>query len=408
MAISIYSKLPLSGSVNGKQILVSATTSGSAVSVHTSTSGTGSIDEVWLYAYNDATASVNLTLLWGGTVEPNDVFRNVIESKSGREVIIDGKLLQNSLTIKAYANIANAVVLDGFVNYISPDGLPSEIDPLVTQWVEALVVSSGSTAARPSENTKTAMSNFIKSLRTSGLFDKMLMVNCIAPDNQVAALTPVIGNNFRVWVNSGVTIGNLNVGLNGSGGSSFFNTQFNPWREFPNSASAGFSVYVSQITGAANTYDFGMTDGAGVNMFAFKANDTNVSRAFIWNGSGGAQGFTTTVNCPANGGYFSGNRTSTQREGLALYFANTTITHSLISSGSLGAGSSGSEGFISGLDVYGVFLGATRLLPGATSFGSTTNKYSFCACHLGLTETESSNLYQYVNTMRQSFGGGYF
>ena len=116
--MAIYSKLPLSGSVNGKQILVTSTTSGSATQIHTAVAGASSMDEIYLYAYNEATSSVQLSILWGGTVEPNNVFRTSIPSKSGRTMLSDGMLLQNSLIISAYADAANFINIDGFVNRI--------------------------------------------------------------------------------------------------------------------------------------------------------------------------------------------------------------------------------------------------------------------------------------------------
>ncbi len=111
-----FTKLPLSSSVTGKQILITATTSGSATPIHTAPSGTGSLDEVWIYAYNESTMSMVANVLWGGTVEPNDITRYTITSRSGRTLLIDGKIIQNSLTIGAYATSASAVIFDGYVN----------------------------------------------------------------------------------------------------------------------------------------------------------------------------------------------------------------------------------------------------------------------------------------------------
>jgi hypothetical protein len=118
--MATYSKSLLSGSVNGKQIVITATTSGSATPLHTAVSGTGSLDEIYLYAYNDATASVLTNVLWGSAVEPDGVVRFTLPSRVGRTLIVDGKLLQNSLTVSAYASVANVIMFDGFVNNIAP------------------------------------------------------------------------------------------------------------------------------------------------------------------------------------------------------------------------------------------------------------------------------------------------
>jgi hypothetical protein len=114
--MATYTKLPLSGSVSGKRILISATVSASATPIHTTPVGTTSIDEIWLYAYNETTASLQVSILWGGTIEPNDVVRTTIPSKSGRVLLEDGHLLQNGLTVSAYAQVTNWITIDGFVN----------------------------------------------------------------------------------------------------------------------------------------------------------------------------------------------------------------------------------------------------------------------------------------------------
>jgi len=113
-----YIKFPLSGSVDGKRILITATASGSATPIHTVPAGSSSIDEVWLYAYNEATSSVLLSILWGGTVEPNDVNRVLVSSQAGKTLIVDGQILQNGLTIRAYASASNVINVDGFINRI--------------------------------------------------------------------------------------------------------------------------------------------------------------------------------------------------------------------------------------------------------------------------------------------------
>ncbi len=114
-----YTKLPLSASVDGKRILITATTSASANPIHTAVAGEAALDEVWIYAYNEATSSLECSILWGGTVEPDDVVRITLPSQVGRTLIIDGVLLQNSLTIEAYAQVASLITIDGFVNRIT-------------------------------------------------------------------------------------------------------------------------------------------------------------------------------------------------------------------------------------------------------------------------------------------------
>lgn len=117
--MATYTKKFLSGSTNGQQIKVVHTTNGTADTIHTAVSGTSSIDEIWIYAYNDDTVQRNLILLWGGTTEPDNKMEFPIPSQGGRLLCVDGAILQNSLVVKAYASAANVIIIDGFVNNIA-------------------------------------------------------------------------------------------------------------------------------------------------------------------------------------------------------------------------------------------------------------------------------------------------
>ena len=114
-----FTKQLLSGSTNGKQIKVTGTNVAGSVTLHTAVSGTAAWDEIWIYAFNADTSSRVLTLLWGGTTEPDNDIIVTLVAKSGRLLVVDGALLQNGLLVKAYADAANVVLIDGFVNNIA-------------------------------------------------------------------------------------------------------------------------------------------------------------------------------------------------------------------------------------------------------------------------------------------------
>ena len=118
MAVQVFTKALLSGSTNGKGIKVVAIATAGTV-IHTATSSTTAFDEIWLYAYNGHTADVVLTIEWGEATVPdgNDII--TIPYKSGRFLVIDGRLLNNSLVVRAFASVANVIVIDGFVNQIT-------------------------------------------------------------------------------------------------------------------------------------------------------------------------------------------------------------------------------------------------------------------------------------------------
>lgn len=116
--MATYSKQLLSGSTNGKGILVAATASAGTV-IHTAVSGTSSLDEVWLYAHNTSASSVKLTLEWGGVTAPNDHIEiNVGSEGTGLILVAPGILLQNSLVIRAFAGTASVLNIFGYVNRI--------------------------------------------------------------------------------------------------------------------------------------------------------------------------------------------------------------------------------------------------------------------------------------------------
>lgn len=113
-----FTKALLSGSTNGKGIKVTGTATGSSVTIHTAVSGTSSFDEIWLYAYNGHTADVTLTIEWGEATVPDGNIVVSVPFKNGRQIVVDGRLLQNGLAVKAFASQANVIVIDGYVNQI--------------------------------------------------------------------------------------------------------------------------------------------------------------------------------------------------------------------------------------------------------------------------------------------------
>ena len=116
--MATYTKLPLSGSTNGKQIKVAAVSS-PGTTIHTAVSGTSDMDEIWLFATNTSTSPAVLTLEWGGTTSPDDMLIVGIPAQSGYLMIIPGLVLQNSLIIKAFADVTNVININGFVNRIT-------------------------------------------------------------------------------------------------------------------------------------------------------------------------------------------------------------------------------------------------------------------------------------------------
>ena len=117
--MATFTKLKLSGSTDGKAILVVQTAT-AGTTIHTAVSGTSSFDEVWLYAHNSSASSVKLTLEWGEATAPDgNIEINIGAEGTGLVLVSPGLLLQNSLVIKAFAATANVITLTGYVNRIA-------------------------------------------------------------------------------------------------------------------------------------------------------------------------------------------------------------------------------------------------------------------------------------------------
>jgi len=118
MALTI-TKEKLSGSTNGKGIKVT-TTATPGDTIHTAVTGVTSWDEIWIYAVNSSAAAVKLTLEWGEATAPDGNIEGSIPPESGLYLVVPGLLLQNGLVVKAFASVANVVLIHGFVNRIVP------------------------------------------------------------------------------------------------------------------------------------------------------------------------------------------------------------------------------------------------------------------------------------------------
>ena len=106
---------------DGLGILVVATaTAGTAI--HTASTTATTIDELWLYAYNDHSSSVVLTLEYGGVTSPKDVIKSTLASQAGLVLICAGLVIQGNATakvVRAFAATASQVSLFGYVNRIT-------------------------------------------------------------------------------------------------------------------------------------------------------------------------------------------------------------------------------------------------------------------------------------------------
>jgi hypothetical protein len=116
--MATYTKAKLSGSTNGRGILVAATATPGTL-IHTATSTGGALDEVWLYLTNNHTAPVTVTFEWGGTTSPNDRVVLAIAAQSGLVLVIPGLVLDGGVVVRVFAATTNVISVHGFVNQIT-------------------------------------------------------------------------------------------------------------------------------------------------------------------------------------------------------------------------------------------------------------------------------------------------
>jgi len=106
---------------DGLGILVVATaTAGTAI--HTASSTATTIDELWLYAYNDHSSAVNLSIEFGGVTSPKDVIKSSLATQSGLVLVCAGLVIQGNATakvVRAFAGTASKVSIFGYVNRIT-------------------------------------------------------------------------------------------------------------------------------------------------------------------------------------------------------------------------------------------------------------------------------------------------
>jgi len=116
---STATALIISESVYGKGVKIAATAS-SGTLLHTAVASTTTqCDEVVLHFYNSHTASVVVTVQWGGTTSPDNDIKYTVLAQDTVKCVIPGFRIQNALEIRAYASVTNVLIAYGQVNRIT-------------------------------------------------------------------------------------------------------------------------------------------------------------------------------------------------------------------------------------------------------------------------------------------------
>lgn len=103
-------KIALSGSTNGRGIIITGTASGSANTIHTAVSGTSALDEVYLWVASRSASAATLTVLYGGTSTSDEMTVEVPNLKAGPLLIVPGLVLNNGAVIKAFCGTGGSLL----------------------------------------------------------------------------------------------------------------------------------------------------------------------------------------------------------------------------------------------------------------------------------------------------------
>lgn len=113
--MATFTKQAFSVDADGQGILVAATAT-PGTSIHVTPADTITIfDEIWIYATNNDSSAVNLTIEFGDTT---NVIKLSVPATSGLTVIVPGLILGPAMTVAAFASVTNKISVFGYVNRI--------------------------------------------------------------------------------------------------------------------------------------------------------------------------------------------------------------------------------------------------------------------------------------------------
>jgi hypothetical protein len=284
------------------------------------------------------------------------------------------------------------------------------VSPVVIDWVIRVQKNGGT---KPSQNTISAVNHLYHNIATTAILGKIKALNCYVPDNLTACLTPLLktyGND--PWTNSNFVSADLTInGLVGNGGSQFGGAKYLITgvlgTDYSADSTAGMTLYAytSGLNGSdGGTYDAGYTNDDGSDGTSLSFHRSNATTLAYWaykDNDGGALGGECDFNWgsfPSMGqGYLSGNRISTSDQ--RLYFGNSSNPHAQVGNTvTVGTGARGA---------HSIYFHTTNHWNFGGPFGASTSRISFAAIHDGLTASESSQFYSFIQSFRQQIGGGW-
>lgn len=269
--------------------------------------------------------------------------------------------------------------------------------PTVSTWAANVVANGG---AAPASSTLAALSTFMYALDSANLTISMKVINVFAPDNLTAALTPLIATNCsNPWTNHNFVSGDLNAnGLKGNGTTKYadLGALSIPSTIYANETEAGYSVYLYEGGQNASENTFGCaTNNTFANAFSANMNTTGSPSFYTscWTPLN-ANGFLSWSPGAAFYGFVTMNRISAIR--MDFYRANSGTGFSSV------ANLTGTSGLRPTTNFYSHAVNA-----GGSPNSYSYQRFSFLAIHDGLSSASAQALFNAVQTMRTTLGGGF-
>ena len=274
------------------------------------------------------------------------------------------------------------------------DALPicgggGDLHATATDWATRVETNGG---AAPAAATTQALSDFMDALDTASLTSLMLTVNCMVADNLIACTTPlIVGSGSDPWTNSNFTVTELDVnGLDSAGATRYLLSGIQTATHFNGSEDCGMTLYNMTATNES-TRDCGCLVPSYSNVII---GHVALGGSVYWDCWSSGDRMTTANSLWT--GYISFNRFGTNTQ--SVYRASSGTAHEVLGTRdalSTTFGTNNNE-----ISFFGCWDGSGITFP-------SNKRFSFCAVHDGLTEAQSSDLYDAVQAMRTALGGGY-
>lgn len=281
--------------------------------------------------------------------------------------------------------------------------LASACSPQVaaSNWAARVVANGG---AAPAASTTKAISTFLFAI--GSLSSRIYHLGVFAPDSLIAMRTPVI-KTFGVdpWTavvagtggSPSFTSAGYLSGTDGTNATMYDTGVFCNLIPSFSVSNGGMTVYCSDKAASIVKVDAIALCGCYHGTFAFEIVVCQTNNHANCQCNNGSQ-LIDVVNPDAQGGFFSLNRTSSTL--MNFYYGSSTRAFASL-------GSTNVTNLIAPLSVESIYIGGTHQGAPSPTLNPLQQRLSFIAVHDGFSSADNQILFNAVQALRVSFGGGF-